>query len=489
MTGPLCAGLADLIAARIDGAGSGPTAHRLQACLAALAEPAPRLAVLGGHSDGVSTVVDTILGARTAAVGRVSTASVVGWFCYGESGVLRAIPRDGDPRAISWAAAARLPADLTGLGLTVREIERIVVRAPLDLLRDWTVIDVPGMRSGCRRVPAVLAEADAVLLVLPEPGPDPGPTVASVRRFAATTGLTAANTVGVLSRLERLAVADADPWPAAQRVARTYGDRLRGLLVDPIPVAGLLAAAALPGGFDEDHARMVRALRGADPQRLALALTDEWEFRDWTDGPVCRQDRLRLVGMIGVHGIRELVAADAEDATTFRAVLWDRSGAAALVARVTGPLRAAGDRLRCARLLAAAERAVVRAAGPERACELAALGDELAAYRNRPELAQVRLAGALTDLLSGRCRLPAADADALETLAAGVHTAGCLGLPADADPGLVTEAARKAATHWSTWESADVSRRLRGHVRAARELSQRLALSAAGPGPHREDDG
>ncbi|MHA6793112.1 hypothetical protein ACVGVM_06250 [Pseudonocardia bannensis] len=488
MTGPLCAGLADVIAAGLDSAGSGPTADRLRACLEALAERAPRLAVVGRHSDGVSTVVDTVLGTRRAAVGRVPTASVAGWFRYGDPGVLRAILRNGDARATRWDDSAPLPPDLTGLGLAVREVERIVLRAPIDALRHWTVIDVPGMRPDHGDVPPVLDEADAVLLVLPEPAAGLEPAVASVRRFALAAGLTAVNTVGVLTRPERLAVADADPWPAARQVARAYGERLHGLLVDPVPVAGLLAAAALPGGFGEDHARTVRTLRAADPQRRALALADEWEFRDWADGPVGRQDRLRLVEVIGVYGIRELVAAGADDVAASRAVLWERSGAAALVARVTGPLLAAGDRLRCARLLRVAERAV-RAAGPDRARGLAALGGELAAYRNQPELAQVRLAGALTDLLSGRCTLPAADAAALEMLATGVHAADCLGLPADADPGLVAETARKAAAHWSAWESADVSQRLRNHVRAARELAQRLARSAAGPDPHREDDG
>ncbi|NMI00610.1 hypothetical protein [Pseudonocardia acidicola] len=478
MTGPLCAGLADLLAARIDHVGRGPAGERLRAGLAALAEPAPRLAVVGEHGDGASTLVDVILGARATPVGRVPTAAVACWFRYGEPAVLLAIVRDGDPRAACCEDGPYIPADLAGLGLKVEEVDRLVLRAPIEALRHWTVLDLPGVRHCRTWPPAALAEADAVLLVLPEPGPEPAEAIEAIRRFAVAAGLTAANTVGVLSRPERFGMAGEDPWPDMHRGAGAYAAGLRGLVADPVPVAGLLGAAALPGGFTEGHARAVRVLRAADPDRLAMALTDEWEFRDWTDGPLTREQRLQLADVIGMHGIRELVAAaGAHDLSAQRTVLRDRSGVDTLLGRISGPLLAAADRLRCTRVLAAAERAV-RDAGADHQPGIAALGDELTAYRNRPELAQVRLSDALTDLLSGRWVLPAAEAAAIEALATGVDAAGCLGLAPDTEPARVAAAARRAAEQWAAWESADVSDRLGRHARAARELCQQVARSA-----------
>jgi hypothetical protein len=286
--------------------------------------------------------------------------------------------------------------------------------------------------------------------------------------------------IGVLSRIDTLS-SELDPWPVARRVAARYARDLRATLSDVVPVAGLIAETARGPEFGEADARALRALADADRFDTEEALLSVQEFRGWLDAPVGGEDRERLLGLLGLHGLRvalELIDGGRRATPALLEGLVDHSGMAVLLERIDTVFVGGADRLRASAGIRTLEHVGWDVADEVDRRVLLALQSELDQLRLEPALRQVELAAALVDVEAGRLRLGDDDLTRLRDLATGADDARRLGLGADAAPADVVAAADAQIPLWRRLE-ARPSRLLQRHARTARELCEHIFF--AGP--------
>ena len=471
----------------------GAAADAVRAVRLRLAEPALRIAVGGRMNAGKSTLVNALLGRRLAATAATECTMLVAWFREGVQNRIEVRRTDGRRYHVPGRPGGGLPRDPGLLGSPREEIEEVVVEVTGGgLNRYGTLVDTPGMDtlSGLDDIAMrALAEADALLYVMPHPGAGDAEALEALRRQAHAR-MTALNVVGVLSRIDELGSGTGDPWPRAHRVAATYRARLTGVVADVVPVVGLLAQTALGDDFAEGDAALVHRLASAPRDALEEALYSPEEFLDWEDGPLDRGERSRLLDLLGGYGI--IAAVDAltgpsvggGGARPLLEALRRSSGVDALLTQVHDRFVSAADRLRAASalgLLDEAAQAALRTDGlPASARDaLDTLRVRIAALRRHPLLRQSELGEALADLAAGRLRLDEADTAALVALATGGGPAACLGLPEPGRAGdrLVAGAAAEAAARWRLLESGP-SRLVQRHARTARELCEEFFFAA-----------
>lgn len=487
MIGPLTARLVELC----DATGSRLRSPELRVALSALserlAEPRIRVAVGGRIDAGKSTLVNALLGQRLAATGVTETTTLVTWFCHGPQDRVRVHRRDGSSDLVPAAPGGGVPAGAV-LG-DPATIAHVTVETPNEaLLRRHTVVDTPGLNALSRLDPdslAALADADAVIYLMPHPGVDDREAIEAVRTWAGGLRLGAANMIGVLSRIDTLS-SDADPWPVAKRVANRYADELRSALSAVFPVAGLLAETALGADFTESDRRALEALAHADELDLEDALTSVQEFRAWSDAPCALATRERLLGLLGLYGIRaatELVAADPRSTSSLLADLSALSGIDAVLEHIDTVFLGGADRLRASAAIAALEQYGWDSGDPEDRLVLRQLQSSLDQLLLEPAMRQVELASALVDVDEGRIRLPEQDVERLTALATAPTDACRVGLRADADDAAIRAAADELIARWRSLEGRR-SRLLQRHARIARELCERIFFAHE----HRSED-
>ncbi|WP_370949832.1 dynamin family protein [Amycolatopsis sp. cg5] len=466
----LCARLTDLLSGHLGKLGDGEGARALRDAVAALGEPLPRLAVGGRLKAGKSTLVNALLGTGVAATGHTETTTVVSRFHHARKVSATLHTLDGKSAPLSLDARGRVPARLDA---PLSEVDHIAVGLPSAVLAErFTLVDTPGVDSLSGLDPGserALAEADAVLYVMPHPGDNDNRALLRVREQAAGSGLTAANVLGVLSRVDQLSDGEGDPWPIAHRVAANYSAKLRGVAGGIVPVLALLAHSATE--FDDADTAAVLKVRALPAPELEDVLYSAEDFL--TMAPLPDEHSRRLMSALGMYGIRALVASTRTDTGGFAELLRETSQVDPLLERITTSLAAGSDRLRCTRVLANAEAATWRGTSPAEKSALGAVRAELDRFRGLPELGQVRLAGALTDVLLGRCELPEDEVAALERLATGTTTAACLGLPEGTGAAELADAADDEIDRWRAWENTP-SAVLSRHARDASELCQRF---------------
>ena len=332
--------------------------ERLDGLVARLGEPRIRVAVGGRMNAGKSTLVNALLQERLAATGATETTRLVTWFRHGHQARLRVHRRDGTDRLLPLSPGG-------GVGATVpgsdgEEIAHLTVETPNDALSRHTVVDTPGMDSLSKLDPdsvGALADADAVVYLMPHPGENDLEAIDAVRGWTGGLRLGAANMIGVLSRIDTLSGED-DPWPTARRVADRYARELRAVLSDVVPVAGLLAETARGPDFGEADARLLRALADGDRGRTTRALRTVQRFRGWDEAPVDAGDRERLLELLGLHGIRVGLELLDEGRRSTPALLEGfalRSGVETVLERIDTVFVAGADRLRASAGIAALE--------------------------------------------------------------------------------------------------------------------------------------
>ncbi len=417
---------------------------RLDALTARLGEPQLRIAVGGRMNAGKSTLVNALLQERLAATGATETTRLVTWFRHGPQDRVRLHRRDGTSRLVAAAPGG-------GVGDTVpaepgEEIAHLTVETPNDALTRHTLIDTPGLDALSRLDPdslAALADADAVVYLMPHPGERDVEAIEAVRSWTGGLSLGAANMIGVLSRIDTLS-SDPDPWPVARRVAARYARDLRATLSDVVPVAGLIAETARGPEFGEADARALRALADADRFDAEEALLSVQEFRGWADAPIDGGERERLLGLLGLYGLRvalELIDAGRRATPALLAALVDHSGMAVLLDRIDTVFVAGADRLRAGAGIRALENVGWDVTDEVDRRVLLGLQSELDQLRLEPALRQVELAAALVDVDAGRLRLTDDDLTRLRDLATGTDDARRLGLDAGASRAAVVAAA------------------------------------------------
>jgi hypothetical protein len=265
-------------------------------------------------------------------------------------------------------------------------------------------------------------------------------------------GVTPVNAIGVLSRADEVGAGRIDAIDIAERVAADYrrDPRVRALVQTVLPVAGLLAEAAV--GLRERDAAALAALAAGGPAADALLLSAQ-RFAA-PDGPgtgdivpaAARRELLAAMGLSGVRlSVALLRAGVVHDAVGLARELRRRSGMDALRDTLLTRFAERRDVLKAQAALGAVERVLARypVPGAER---LSAQVEATVAGAH--ELVELRLLG---DLRTGAAELgdDALTAEAEALLGAnGTDVRARLLLPAEAPDDALRPAVIAAVRRW-----------------------------------------
>lgn len=435
-----------------------------------------RVAVAGSVSSGKSTLVNALLGQRIAPVDAGECTRIVTWFRYDHHQRIEVQRRDGTVTTVPFAPGNQLPSEL---GVPVEEVARLIVHLSNERLRDLTIIDTPGLNTvtdenqkataealglgdatdreaGDSRV--AMSDADALLFLTPHVRESDVEVLEQFRALFAASGLSAANAVGILSKVDRLAP-DGDPWPVARRLSDAAKERLAAVVSDVVPVMGLLAETGTTDAFTEDDAFALEELAKLDELDLEDALISPHDLLDADIPDVDRDRRRRLLSMLDLHGIAvgvELVQGGAKGAGAVLRGLRQRSGLEPLSDIVEHEFTRRASALKARGGLADLRRILAQAQGAEAAVAVAMAGP-LERIELDPALHDLRILDALRAVEEGSARVPEELVESLKTLALEETPARQLGLDDTADPGEVAAAASRAVAAWARY-SNDVRR-------------------------------
>ena len=271
-----------------------------------------RVAVAGRVKAGKSTLLNALIGDELAPTDAGECTRFVWWFHDGVT--YRAVlhRRDGTAVPVRFARhAGALEVDLGGVAAS--DVERLDIEWPSQTLRKMTLIDTPGIASATAGLTEAArdflepdeeraAPADAVLYLMRHVHSDDVRFLEAFHddEYAHASPL---NTIAVLSRADELGVARADAMESAERVAERYRQdrRLRRLCQAVVPVAGLLAQAAVT--LREHEYRLVRQLVDLPETELdeLLHSVDRFSERSSSVPPAERAALLRRLGLYGVR--------------------------------------------------------------------------------------------------------------------------------------------------------------------------------------------
>ena len=274
-----------------------------------------RVAIAGKVKAGKSTLLNALVGEELAPTDAGECTQVPWWFRDGLTYRTTIHPRSGPPRPVRFArTGGALVLDLDDVAAA--DLDRIDVEWPSRALRTVTLIDTPGIAS------ATQALTDAALRFFTADDERAGPADAVIylmrHLHAADVGFlesfsddgyalaTPINTIAVLSRADELGVGRLDAMESAERVAERYRQdrRLRRLCQTVVPVAGLLAQAAVT--MREDEYRLLGQLVDLPVVELEelLLSVDRFSVRP---GPAPAEERVALLRRFGIFGTRTAV--------------------------------------------------------------------------------------------------------------------------------------------------------------------------------------
>jgi hypothetical protein len=456
-------------------AAGSPHAAVVDAILRRLDEPL-RVAIAGRVKAGKSTLLNALVGERLAATDAGECTRIVTWYRHALGYRVTADLRDSEPIDLDFRreeGALRID-----LGVrAVESIERIDVGWPSRKLEEYTLIDTPGLGSAnegtsARTVEALLergvdapGEADAVLYLMRHLHRSDADFLEAFMDRSVSQA-SPINAIVVLSRADEIGAARPDALESAHAVAQRYAanPRVRELASGVVPVAGLLAETGATLRQDQfDWLRTVARLPADRRDRLLRSVE---RFRDPDDNPLGEEIREELLERLGLFGLRLavglLAAGEVRTATELSGALLERSGVRELQRRLAERYAARAGALK-ARSALAALRAVGHALdreGVAGARDLVLAIDQLEASSGT--LGLLRL---LHLVLAGIVELGPDERAEVDRLCSGGAAAERVGLPADASPAAVRDAALAGVERW------------RG--RAGNPLSDRRLIEAA----------
>jgi hypothetical protein len=438
----------------------GDTADELRVVSDKLREPL-RVAVAGRLKAGKSTLVNALLRQRVASVAVGECTKAVTWFTWGHQETVEVRSRDGASWSLGLSTDGRLP---ERLGDEPRNVERVTVQLSNQTLRSLTIIDTPGLDSLDAESSAAteellalgrssrqaVAEADALILLLPHLSRREAQHLEDFQAVFAGTGLSSASTIGVLSKADKVGDDD-DPLAAARQLADRYQERLGKLVSQVVPVVGLLAETADADAFTEGDAQDLRSLAQVGPDRWQDFLLSADRFLDDDSLPVPAARRERLLELLDLFGLQhclELISAGYTDTSVLVDRLRTTSGIGALRDALTNQFARRAEVLKAHAALSDLERISYRDELTEEVAVLTKLRDEIERLRSSPEMHQLRELEAARAWSSGDLKLAPELGAELERVASETTPHAKLGLPPDAP---AAECRARALDRAGTW--------------------------------------
>lgn len=417
-----------------------------------------RLAIAGKVKAGKSTLLNALLGEELAPTNAQECTKIVTWYRVSHRPYAKLFPRQGEPAERPFRRTdGALDVDLGGRA--AEDVDHLEIGWPTEKLRHLTLVDTPGIASISAEVSArthrVLSSqddrvpvTDAVLYLLRHTHSSDVRFLESFHDDDLAHG-TPMNSIGVLSRADEIGSCRLDAMDVADRVARRYeaDPRLHRLCPLVVPVNGLLALAATTLREREFAALTVMAT-ATEEQIAELLLTADRLARGATTVPIELADRAALIDRLGLFGVRlsvELIrSARAATSGELADQLASISGLGRLRSVVLNQFEARSRVLK-ARSAVQALKDIVRRDGSTDDRRILGRLEEITASAH--EFEEVRL---LSDLRSGGVDMTDQRVVALDRLLGGSgHGASSrLGLPDDATPDQVRDAARSALGTW-----------------------------------------
>jgi Dynamin family len=271
-----------------------------------------RLAVAGAVGAGKSTLVNALLRRPVAPADAGECTRCVTWFEFGTRERVHVDRVDGTSHTLQ-LANGRIPDDL---GMPPDLVRRLRVQLDDPWLRRVTIVDTPGLDTVSGRHERVAREllfderSDgsrwALIYVLRHVQRFDADTLQELRGLSDACGLSTADTLAVLTQVDRRADDD-DPWPTARRLAARAESDLAGLVAGVVPVMGLLAETARSRRLTEAQVQELRVLAAEDDGVVDDLLLDLDEFVGTGEDRLADEVRRGLVARLHTYGVREAV--------------------------------------------------------------------------------------------------------------------------------------------------------------------------------------
>lgn len=458
-----------------------------------------RIAVAGMVKAGKSTLLNAIIGEEIAPTDTGECTRIITWYRYAPTPRIILHPVEGDARLLPLRRAdGRLVFDLGGQ--RADGVARLVVEWPAERLRSMTLIDTPGIASlsadvSDRSISFLTpedapSEADAVIYLMRHLHASDLKFLEAFRDTSAARSGTV-NALAVLSRADEVGSGRIDALLSASRIADRYRSdpSLRSLVLDVLPMAGLLAQSSRTLRQSEYEVFVALAALGNPQRELVLLSADRFVAGSTTIG-IPTDQAASILERFGVFGLRlgaALVRGGARDATVLAHELARRSGLDHLMMLVMRQFDARATTLRVRTALAGLE-ALVRADPRDSGTRLLAGIERIRS--NAHEINELRL---LSALRSGSVPLPAPASNEAERLVGGSGTGAAerLALPPDPDPEDIRSTAVATLRRWRVLAENPLTHRgaleaCQVVQRSCEDLIDRAGPTgrASGPGPH-----
>jgi hypothetical protein len=446
------------------------------------------VAVAGGVSSGKSTLVNALLGQQVAAVDAGECTRLVTWFRYDHRERIELRLRDGSVRPLAFAEGRRVP---SSVGVDPEQVTGLDVYLSNSGLKALSIIDTPGLNTVTAANEATsrsflglaeaaeseahlaMSQADALLFLTPQLRQADADLLAGFRELSRGSDLTALNTVGVLSKVDKLAGPGEDPLEIGARLARRAEEQLHGLANRVHPVIGLLAETAGADAFTETDARTVAVLAALDEMDVEDMLLSTGDLLDTDWGGTSRTDRARLLAMLDLYGLGVAITTVQQGRRGSAPILAEldrRSGFGALRETLVGHFGRRADQLKAHAGICDLRRISFLRGEPKNSRVLRSLRAPLEDLELDREIQALRVLDALRAYQVGELPLPDDLAAQLEQLADGHDPVSRLGLARSATPAEVAASARDRAGQWGTFGN-DI-RRSPAETRLARAVKQ-----------------
>ncbi len=272
-----------------------------------------RVAIAGKVKAGKSTLLNALVGEQLAPTDEGECTRIVTWYQDGTTYQVRADLKSGESRQLPFDRVDG--AVQVELGdLSTDQVERLEVTWPSSALRDLSLIDTPGIGSLTSD-----AEERAMSFLVSDEEPTAADAVLYLMKHLHATDIgfleafhddevskpNPVNAIAVLSRADEIATGRLDAMASARKIAARYSSepKVRRMVQTVVPVAGLLAeSAATLTEAEFQGLALIGKLSGREAESLLLT-TDRF-VNSTSDVGLTSMEREQLLKRFGVFGIR-----------------------------------------------------------------------------------------------------------------------------------------------------------------------------------------